>query len=200
MYGRGLMHSTDSYVPDPVLLAKRAKSIQNQSSTPCTTSGQKPVGRANEKSESTNRSASTSSEKSSTWSSNERRSRSDNSQKPPPHVAGGAKLSYDNIMHDLLENSKKSTQVINILNNRKSTIGGVCLGSCVMNTVPPTLMSVTSSDSSSRANYLYSVRPSRYPRENYGVRKDLWGRGMSPERVQGLVWPMSSPPPCTQSF
>ena len=49
MYGRGITHSTDVYVPDPVLIAKRVKSLQNQSYTTCTTSGQK----LNEKYEST---------------------------------------------------------------------------------------------------------------------------------------------------
>ena len=43
-----------------------------------------------------------------------------------------------------------------VLNYRKSTHGGVCYGSCVMNTDPPTLNSVTSSDSSSRPKYLYN--------------------------------------------
>ena len=69
---------------------------------------------------------------------------------------GGAKISYDNSMHDLLEHSNKSTKVTNILNNRKSTMGGDCSGTCLMNTAPPTLMSVASSDSSSRAKYLYN--------------------------------------------
>ena len=87
MYARGLIDSTDGYEPDPALLARRAKCVKNQSSKLCTTSGQKPVGKASEKFESSKRSASMSSEKSSTCGSNKRKSRSDKSHKPsPPEV------------------------------------------------------------------------------------------------------------------
>ena len=101
MYGRGLYHYADGYMPDPDLIAKRAKSLQAHSLTHSTASGQKPLERANEESDRTKRPASTSPEKSSTCGSNVRRSRSYKCQKPPPHFAGGTKLSYDNSLHRL---------------------------------------------------------------------------------------------------
>ena len=119
MYARGLIDSTDGFVPDPVLLARRAKCVKNQSSKSCTTAGQKPVGRESEKSESSKRSASLSSEKSSTCGSNERKSRSDKSHKPSPQEVEGAKLSYNNSMYDLLEHSNRSTLITTILDNGK---------------------------------------------------------------------------------
>ena len=83
-YALGMIESTDGYVPDNALIARRAKNVKNQSSKPCTVTGQKPTGRGSEKSEGTKRSASSSSEKSSTCGSNERKSRSEVSRKPSP--------------------------------------------------------------------------------------------------------------------
>ena len=75
------------------------------------------------------------SEKSSTSSSTERRNRQEKCQKPPPPRAGGANLSYENTLYPLLEHTNNSKMVNN-----------VCYGTCVANTDPPTLNSVTSSD------------------------------------------------------
>ena len=116
MFARGLIDTTDGYEPDAALLARRAKCVKNQSSKSCTISGQKPGGRAIKKYESSKRSASMSSEKSSTCSSNERKSRSDKSHKPSPPEVEGAKLSYDNSAHDLLEHSNISTLITTIEN------------------------------------------------------------------------------------
>ena len=110
-YARGLTDSTASYVPHPALLARRAKCVKNQSSKLCTTSRQKPVERASEKFESSKRSASMLSENSSICGSNERKCRLDKSHKPSPQEVGGAKLSYDNSICDLLEHSNRSTLI-----------------------------------------------------------------------------------------
>ena len=100
------------------------------------------------------------SEKSSTCGSNERKSRSDKSHKPSPPEVEGAKLSYNNSAYELLEHSNRSTLVTTILDSRKSTMGGVCMGTCVVNTDPPALHSVTSSNSGSRSKYLCNPKGS----------------------------------------
>ena len=103
-----------------------------------------------------------SSEKSSTCSSSERKSRSDKSHKPSPPGVEGARLSYDNSAHALLEHSNRTILITTILDNRKSTMGGVTTGTCVVNTTdPPTLHSVMSSRSSSRSKYLYNLKGSQ---------------------------------------
>ena len=159
-YALGMTESTAGYVPVDALIAKRAKNVKNQSSKPCTVSGQKPTGRASEKFEGSKRSASSSSEKSSTCGSNERKSRSEISHKPSPQEGEGAKLTYGNSTYDLLENTNRSTLKNTILDNRKSTMGGFCSGTVVVNTDPPTLHSTTSSNSGSRAKYLVNPKGS----------------------------------------
>ena len=180
MYARGLMDTTDGYEPDAALLARRAKCVNKQSSKSGTISWQKPVGRASEEYESSKRSASMSSEKSSTCSSSERKSRSDKSHKPSPPGVEGARLSYDSSAHALLEHSNRSTLITTILDNRKSTMGGVCFGTCVVNTSdPPTLHSVMSSNSSSRSKHLFNLKGSqdkimvmeRYLKTRHAARK-----------------------------
>ena len=66
VFARGQIDTTDGYEPDAALLARRAKSVKNLSSKSCITSGQRHVGKASEKCESSKRLANTSSEKSST--------------------------------------------------------------------------------------------------------------------------------------
>ena len=128
LYGHSFYYSTDGYIPDNALLAKRAKSLEKLKAEPSKSAGQKPVGRAKEKVEGTKRSASVLSEKSSTSSSTERRKRHEECQKPPPPRAGGANL---------------VNLVKTVSDYRKSSQGGVCYSNCVRNTDPPTLNSVT---------------------------------------------------------
>ena len=78
-----------------------------------------------------------------------------------PKGAEGGRLSYDNTKHELLDHTNSTARINTILDNRKSTLGGVITGNCVVNdSDPPILHSVMSKKYDSRSKHLYNLKGS----------------------------------------
>ena len=72
-------------------------------------------------------------------------------------------------MHELLEHTNSTAHINTILDNRKSTMGGVITGTCIVNdSDPPILHSVMSKKSDSRSKHLFNLKGSQNTTMVYG--------------------------------
>ena len=102
-----------------------------------------------------------------------------------PKGAEGGRLSYDNTKHEPLDHTNSTAHINTILDNRKSTMGGVTTGTCVVNeSDPPIWHSVMSSNSSSRSKHLLASKVLRIPQ--WYMERSL-KTPHAAERVQYLV-------------
>ena len=143
-YAAGFIDEPIGFLPDHLLIAKRATNVTNQGTKPVNNSADKSRVRDRETTGSSKRSASMSSEKSSNPNERER--------KPEP------KYSYCHSNTDLIDNSNKRSDKIDMIKARKACMASKWSGTVVQNETPSVLYSATHNHSCSRIK-AYSANP-----------------------------------------